>query len=201
MDFSLVRKLLILGDSGVGKTSILQCFDDQEFCEAHISTIGIDFMFKNIKYKDLKTKKKSEVRLQIWDTAGQERFRTITNAYFRGANGIMVVYDVTSTPSFNHVHKWMKDISNMAPLNVPVILIANKADNNRYREISKEDGEVLAEHYNIPFFEVSARSGLNVELAFNELIKMLMEQKEEYERKGITLSSPNKNRRIKCCNK
>eukprot|EP00636_Phaeomonas_parva_P012025 CAMPEP_0118876434 /NCGR_PEP_ID=MMETSP1163-20130328/17132_1 /TAXON_ID=124430 /ORGANISM="Phaeomonas parva, Strain CCMP2877" /LENGTH=203 /DNA_ID=CAMNT_0006812043 /DNA_START=45 /DNA_END=656 /DNA_ORIENTATION=+ len=158
--FDMQIKLLMIGDSGVGKTCLLLRYASQTFSKSFITTIGIDFKIKNI---DLDGKR---IKLQIWDTAGQERFRTITTSYFRGAQGILLVYDVTDRNSFNSVQNWVNQIQQSADAQVSRILIGNKCDMEEKREVSRQDGEQLAAMLGIQFFETSAKDDLNVEEAF-----------------------------------
>merc|ERR1712032_667118 len=145
-------KLLLIGDSGVGKTCILFRFSDDAFNTTFISTIGIDFKIKTI---DINGKR---VKLQIWDTAGQERFHTITTSYYRGANGIMLVYDITNAKSFDNIHNWLRNIEQHASEDVEKMLLGNKCDMEDKRVIPKQRGEMLAREHGIKFFETSAKS-------------------------------------------
>ncbi|CAM9135712.1 unnamed protein product [Ascophyllum nodosum] len=158
--FDMQIKLLMIGDSGVGKTCLLLRYANDSFSQTFITTIGIDFKIKNI---DLDSKR---IKLQIWDTAGQERFRTITTSYFRGAQGILLVYDVTDKKSFNSIRNWVAQIQQHADVAVNKILIGNKCDMDEDREVSKEEGANLAAEYGIQFFETSAKNDINVEKGF-----------------------------------
>eukprot|EP00752_Nemacystus_decipiens_P001864 g1796.t1 len=158
--FDMQIKLLMIGDSGVGKTCLLLRYANDSFSQTFITTIGIDFKIKNI---DLDSKR---IKLQIWDTAGQERFRTITTSYFRGAQGILLVYDVTDKKSFNSIRNWVAQIQQHADVAVNKILIGNKCDMEEDREVSKEEGAQLAAEYGIQFFETSAKEDKNVEKGF-----------------------------------
>ncbi|XP_072349049.1 ras-related protein Rab-8-like isoform X2 [Scyliorhinus torazame] len=152
-------KLLLIGDSGVGKTCLLFRFCDDAFNTTFISTIGIDFKIKTVEFDGKK------IKLQIWDTAGHERFRTITSAYYRGAMGIMLVYDITQEKSFDNVKNWIRDIEEHASTDVERMILGNKCDVNEKRKVPKERGEKLAIDYGIKFLETSAKSSLNVEEA------------------------------------
>jgi len=158
--FDMQIKLLMIGDSGVGKTCLLLRYANDSFSPTFITTIGIDFKIKNIQLDG------KRIKLQIWDTAGQERFRTITTSYFRGAQGILLVYDVTDRNSFTSIRNWVAQIQMHADVNVNKILIGNKSDCQDQRVISYEEGASLAKEYNINFFETSAKQDLNVEKAF-----------------------------------
>jgi len=172
--YDYLFKLLLIGDSGVGKTCVLFRFSEDAFNATFISTIGIDFKIRTI---DLDGKK---IKLQIWDTAGQERFRTITTAYYRGAMGIMLVYDITNEKSFDNIKNWIRNIEEHASQDVEKMILGNKCDMNDRREVTKERGEELAIEYGIKFMETSAKASINVEEAFYTLardIKAKMEKK------------------------
>ena len=159
--YDYLIKLLLIGDSGVGKSCLLLRYSDDSFTSSFITTIGIDFKIKPIMVRD------SKAKLQIWDTAGQERFRTITTAYYRGAMGILLVYDVTDEASFNNVSNWMRQIDQNAAENVNRILIGNKSDvSSHERQVTFEQGQNLADNYGIKFFETSAKENHNVDKAF-----------------------------------
>jgi len=170
-DYDHLFKLLIIGDSGVGKSSLLARYVDDVFTESYISTIGVDFKIRSLYLTDEKSGKEKHVKLQAWDTAGQERFRTITSSYYRGAHGILVVYDITDTDSFDHVEEWLSEIDRFAQSEVRRILIANKCDAEKRRVVSTEQGEELAAKYDIPFTETSAKESTNVEEAFLIMVK------------------------------
>eukprot|EP00301_Raphidiophrys_heterophryoidea_P016413 c25984_g1_i1.p1 GENE.c25984_g1_i1~~c25984_g1_i1.p1 ORF type:complete len:207 (+),score=38.96 c25984_g1_i1:78-698(+) len=168
--FDTTIKLLLIGDSGVGKSCLLLRFSDNSFTPSFITTIGIDFKIRTI---DLDGKR---IKLQIWDTAGQERFRTITTAYYRGAMGILLLYDVTNEESFQNVRSWMKNIQENAADAVNKILVGNKCDLADKRKVDFAKGKALADEYGIPFFETSAKSNLNVEEAFIQITKDIMKR-------------------------
>ncbi|KAG1928424.1 EH domain-binding protein 1-like protein [Pimephales promelas] len=153
-------KLLLIGDSGVGKSCILLRFADDTYTESFISTIGVDFKIRTIEL-DGKT-----IKLQIWDTAGQERFRTITSSYYRGAHGIIVVYDVTDQESYNNVKQWLKEIDRYASENVNKLLVGNKCDLTTKKVVDYTTAKEFADSLGIPFLETSAKNATNVEQAF-----------------------------------
>ncbi|CAL8350140.1 unnamed protein product [Arctogadus glacialis] len=153
-------KLLLIGDSGVGKSCLLLRFADNTYTETYISTIGVDFKIRTIDM-DGKT-----VKLQIWDTAGQERFRTITSSYYRGAHGIIIVYDVTEQESYNNISQWLQEIERYACQNVSRLLLGNKCDLVAKKVVASSTAQELASSLHIPFIETSARSSDNVERAF-----------------------------------
>ncbi|RXH94851.1 hypothetical protein DVH24_024535 [Malus domestica] len=153
-------KLLLIGDSGVGKSCLLLRFADDSYLDSYISTIGVDFKIRTVD-QDGKT-----IKLQIWDTAGQERFRTITSSYYRGAHGIIIVYDVTDQESFNNVKQWLNEIDRYASENVNKLLVGNKADLTANKVVSYETAKAFADEIGIPFMETSAKNATNVEQAF-----------------------------------
>ncbi|KAJ6664208.1 hypothetical protein lerEdw1_008426 [Lerista edwardsae] len=177
--YDYLFKLLLIGDSGVGKTCLLFRFSEDAFNTTFISTIefkltqyisyaGIDFKIRTIELDGKK------IKLQIWDTAGQERFRTITTAYYRGAMGIMLVYDITNEKSFDNIKNWIRNIEEHASSDVERMILGNKCDMNEKRQVSKEKGEKLAIDYGIKFLETSAKSSINVEEAFFTLARDIM---------------------------
>ncbi|KAL5728891.1 WD40 repeat protein [Ranunculus cassubicifolius] len=159
-EYDYLFKLLLIGDSGVGKSCLLLRFADDSYLESYISTIGVDFKIRTVE-QDGKT-----MKLQIWDTAGQERFRTITSSYYRGAHGIIIVYDVTDQESFNNVKTWLSEINRYASDHVNKLLVGNKCDMTSNKVISYETGKALADEMGIPFLETSAKNATNVEQAF-----------------------------------
>jgi len=159
-EYDYLFKLLLIGDSGVGKSCLLLRFADDTYTESYISTIGVDFKIRTIQL-DGKT-----IKLQIWDTAGQERFRTITSSYYRGAHGIIVVYDTTDSESFEHVKTWLHEIDRYASENVNKLLVGNKSDLTSKRQVETESAKEFADSVNIPFLETSAKNATNVEDAF-----------------------------------
>ncbi|XP_054877021.1 ras-related protein Rab-8B [Poeciliopsis prolifica] len=166
--YDYLFKLLLIGDSGVGKTCLLFRFSEDAFNATFISTIGIDFKIRTVELDGKK------IKLQIWDTAGQERFRTITTAYYRGAMGIMLVYDITNEKSFDNIRNWIRNIEEHASADVEKMILGNKCDMNDKRQVSKERGEKLAIDYGIKFLETSAKSSINVEEGFLTLARDIM---------------------------
>jgi len=170
-DYDYLFKLVLIGDSGVGKSCLLLRFADDAFTESYISTIGVDFRFRTVKI-DQKT-----VKLQIWDTAGQERFRTITSAYYRGADGIIMVYDVTSGDSFEHVNDWLKEVNRYASEGTCKLLVGNKSDRTTDKVVTAEQAKEYADDLGIAFLETSAKSAQNVEEAFLTMAGELIKQR------------------------
>ncbi|KAM3594209.1 uncharacterized protein V6R79_004208 [Siganus canaliculatus] len=167
--YDVLFRLLMLGDSGVGKTCMLRRFTESEFDPSHISTIGVDFKMKTLQIDGLK------VRVQIWDTAGQERYHTITKQYYRRAQGIVFVYDITNKMSFQHLAKWASDVDEYAPDMVQRILVGNKADEELTRQVTTEQGSKLAETYGMEFFETSASTGSNICESFTRAAELVLQ--------------------------
>jgi len=166
--YDLLFKLLLIGDSGVGKTCLLFRFSDDAFNTTFISTIGIDFKIKTVELGGKK------IKLQIWDTAGQERFHTITTSYYRGAMGIMLVYDITNAKTFENISKWLRNIDEHANEDVEKMILGNKCDMEDKRQVNKERGDSIAREHCIPFLETSAKSNINVETAFMDLAQAIL---------------------------
>ena len=164
-------KILTIGESGVGKTCILRRFVEDKFLKNHLATIGIDFKTKTVKIKN------KDIKLKIWDTAGEERFRNITTQYYKGADGIVLVYDVTDGSSFEKIKDWMDQItSNTTKDNIGLVLLGNKCDFEE-RAVTEEQGNKLGEELKISYFETSALSGQGIKEAFEQLTKDIMKIK------------------------
>ncbi|KAL4429927.1 hypothetical protein ABPG74_000293 [Tetrahymena malaccensis] len=171
-DYDHLFKLVIIGNSGVGKSSLLLRFSDDQFNESYLTTIGVDFRFRTLPIDQ------KQVKLQIWDTAGQERFRTITSAYYKGADGIVMVYDVTSENSFQDIDKfWISEVESYAEKNVELLLIGNKSDLDK--QVSTQTAQEYAKSKNMEFFECSAKTADSVQQAFLTLARKLMNKKEQ----------------------
>jgi len=166
----VIVRLLTLGDSGAGKSSLLLRYTQGEFACEYMPTIGIDFRLKNIEVNG------RTVKVQVWDTAGQERFRTITHNYYRGAHGIALVYDTTNEISFYNIKKWIQDVRTYAESNVNLVLIGNKCDLENEKAIPKEKGQEIADEYDVKFFETSAKENINVQEAFSCLVNMVCDR-------------------------
>jgi len=162
-------KIVLVGDSGVGKSNILSRYINDEFYHESKSTIGVEFCTRTLFIDDF------VIKIQIWDTAGQERFRAITKAYYRGSHGIIVVYDITSRKSFDNIIKWMFEFEENVDKTSVVLLVGNKCDLVKNREVSYEEGQEFANKNNFLFIETSALNGNNVENAFVSLIKNIIE--------------------------
>ncbi|KAL5248647.1 hypothetical protein ACHWQZ_G017733 [Mnemiopsis leidyi] len=168
--FDYLFKLLLIGDSGVGKTCILFRFSDDAFNSTFISTIGIDFKIKTIELHGKK------IKLQIWDTAGQERFQTITTSYYRGAMGIMLVYDITQSSSFGNINKWLRNIEDHATDNVAKLILGNKCDMEARRVVPTDQGEQLAKSKGLKFLETSAKANINIDKAFTMIAEDILQK-------------------------
>ncbi|KAK2961224.1 putative GTP-binding protein YPTC1 [Blattamonas nauphoetae] len=169
-EFDYLFKLLLIGDSGVGKSCILLRFADDTYTGTYIATIGVDFKIRTIQLNG------KVIKLQIWDTAGQDRFKTITSSYYRGANGILVVYDVTNRDSFQNINMWMKEIDNYGSEGTVRVLIGNKSDLANKRAVEYDQGKQLADSMSIPFLETSAKTASNVDSAFQTMSEEILKQ-------------------------
>ncbi|EPY26771.1 hypothetical protein STCU_00687 [Strigomonas culicis] len=159
-EYDYLFKLLLIGDSGVGKSCLLLRFADDSYTDSYISTIGVDFKIRTLNLDG------KVIKLQIWDTAGQERFRTITSSYYRGAHGIIVVYDTTDMESFKNVKTWLNEIEKYASENVNKLLVGNKSDLVTKKAVDTQVAKEFADSLGIPFLETSAKNATNVEEAF-----------------------------------
>lgn len=166
-DYNHLIKLLVLGDSAVGKSSLLMRFCDDKFEQNFVITIGVDYKMKTIERHNKK------LRIQVWDTAGQERFRTITPAYYRSAMGVIMTYDITDENSFNNVEFWMRNLAAHGDAEVQCVLVGNKADLESKRQVPRERGEDLARKYDMQLFETSAKTASDVDSAFNHIADLV----------------------------
>ena len=160
-------KIIIVGDSGVGKTNLITRFASDKFDKNSRATIGVEFLYKTLKIN------KEIFKIEIWDTAGQERYKSIASAYYKGARGAIVVYDITSEDSFKNIDLWIEEVKSKAANNLQIMLIGNKSDLFADRKISKEKGIDKARSLNVFLFEASALDKTNVNEAFNRLIREL----------------------------
>ncbi|XP_039265809.2 ras-related protein Rab-8B-like [Styela clava] len=201
-----ICKLAIIGDSGTGKTSIIQRYVQNTFSPSHIATIGVDFQEKKVRIAN------RVIKVKIWDTAGQERFRSLTKGYYRGAKGILIVYDITVRKSFDRLEMWVRNVKKWADENTICIILGNKCDREDFREVSKEHGENIAKQYDM---ETSAKDAININGAFQCLIENVIEENkdkiaeynekndngvyENIELRDTTTPSPIPANRKKCC--
>ncbi|KAL5101958.1 hypothetical protein RYX36_006285, partial [Vicia faba] len=163
-EYDYLFKIVLIGDSGVGKSNILSRFTRNEFCLESKSTIGVEFATRTLQVEG------KTVKAQIWDTAGQERYRAITSAYYRGAVGALLVFDITKRQTFENVLRWLRELRDHADSNIVIMLAGNKSDLNHLRSVSTEDAESLAEKERLSFLETSALEALNVEKAFQTIL-------------------------------
>ena len=205
-------KIVLVGDSGVGKTQLLSRFSRNEFTLESKTTIGVEFCTKTITNEDGKV-----IKAQIWDTAGQDRYRSVASAYYKGAVGALLVYDITKTESYENISKWMEEIEKNGSESIVLMLIGNKSDLAKSREISQEDAAHYAEQNNMALIETSALDSTNVDLAFDIIIKEIYkqtvqrdqsvaqdtnEQPIEQPTKGVSLTRPKPEQKEKkkgCC--
>ena len=190
-----VYKILLLGDSTVGKTCFLMRYTDNTFQEIHMSTIGLDYRLKTMTLNSGK-----QVKVQIWDTAGQDRFRAITKNYYKGAHGIILIYDVTNQQTFENVTNWINQIKEEASEKVTIFLVGNKIDDEKNRKVETEEGEKLAKDFQLKFYETSAKTGINVEVTFKDLVQIIDEVSAQNNTlKGGKLNGGGKGGGKKCC--
>ena len=198
LDKGTTFKILTIGESGVGKTCILRRFVEDKFLKNHLATIGIDFKTKTLNINN------KEIKLKIWDTAGQERFRNITTQYYKGADGIVLVFDVTDDGSFEKIRDWMAQIqSNTQQDDLGLVLLGNKCDVEP-RVITEEQGNKMAEELNINYFETSALNGQGINEAFEHLARDIMKKKgvgEVHKDGGVGLNNNKQKKEDKggCC--
>lgn len=170
-EFDYVFKLLVVGESGVGKSSIVLRLTDGSYNECFNSTIGVDFKIKTINLDG------KIIKLQIWDTAGQERFRAITSSYYRGADGVIVVYDCTNQLSFLSVEKWLEETDRHTGGNIEKLIVGNKCDLSVRKAVDYTAASEYAKSLNIPFLETSAKNATNVEQAFVTMAERMKNRK------------------------
>ena len=200
-EYDLLFKLILIGDSYVGKSNILLKYLKNQFNENSKTTIGVEFGTKNIIINN------KRIKIQIWDTAGQERYRSITSAYYKGAKGALIVYDITRKNTFDNIDKWITDLKLNSDKNICIIILGNKSDLIDKREINKNDGIKKAEMYKTAFLETSALNGDNISKAFDELIEQIVinnknifqDDNENEIDKGVNLNDEKNNNNKKCC--
>ena len=201
--YDVLFKIILVGDTSVGKTNIINKYIKNEFKEDFYATIGVEFSHKQFIVDNHK------IKAQIWDTAGQERYKAITRAYYKGAKGAFIVYDITRKETFNNIDKWRNELISSCNKEVTIMLVGNKCDMEEKREITKEQGEEKAKSFGFSFIETSALSGENLEKGFEMLIKEIY-LKYKVEQRGsdnsndfgggaeeIKIGKTNKNK--KCC--
>jgi len=203
-DYDYLFKLLLIGDSGVGKSCLLLRFMDETYSDSYISTIGVDFRIRSIEADG------KHIKLQIWDTAGQERFRTITSSYYRGANGIIVVYDISDKESFENLKQWLQEIERYASNKVTISLIGNKSDLKEQRQVSKSEAGEFAQYNDMDFLETSAKDNKNVGKFFVQIALKILEKEDAntmaqtrkhniYSEESIKIKTAQNNQNNGCC--
>jgi len=169
-EYDYLFKILLLGSQGVGKTSLLARFADDEFLESYRTTVGVDFKIRTIEIDD------KTIKLQLWDTAGQERFKTVTNTYFRGAHGVILVYDVTDAKTFSQINDyWLNEVESNAPANAVLMIVGNKCDLGN-RAVDVKQASTFAKSKEALFLETSAKNATNVTEAFHTLAKAIKDR-------------------------
>ena len=195
-DSCRLYKILLLGDSSVGKSCLLLRYCDDSFQDIHLATIGLDFRLKTINLENNK-----KIKAQIWDTAGQDRFRAITKNYYRGANGILLIFDITDRSSFEHIRNWIEQIKEEAPEQIIIYLVGNKIDNENNRVVTNEEAKKLAEEFKLKYYETSAKNSINVDTTFLDLIKEIdsLYSTLDVDNNGMAINRMKKPKK-KCCN-
>ncbi len=195
-------KVVIVGDSGVGKSNLIKRFTTNEFNENSKATVGVEFLSKSYKIND------KIFKIEMWDTAGQERYKSITAAYYKGAKGALIVYDTTSEKTFENVDKWLSEIKEQTNKDIKLIIVGNKIDLKDKKVISTEKAKTKAKELGIPLMETSAKDATNVKEAFNDLLKEMycelsqalqyVEQQNLENKNGIQLDVEEKKKKS-CC--
>ena len=158
--------IIVLGDGAVGKTSLLKMYAEGKFQESHMATLGLDYVSKAYTPPNAST----ELAVKIWDTAGQERFRTLTHAFYKQANGVVVAFDITNEDSFKNVRKWMESIYEHADANICKVMVGNKIDLEDERKISAKEAKDFAAQYKMKYFEASAKKDIGIAEFFETLM-------------------------------
>ena len=168
VDCDIKLKIMLIGDTNVGKTSLIKKYCNDEFSKNYISTIGIDFQ---VKYLNINKKK---IKVQIWDTTGQERYQILAKNSFNSSDGFIIVYDITNRKSYNNINNWIEQINEAAPSHSKSVIFGNKNDLNNSRQVKLNEGKELAKKYNYKYFETSAKDGINLNEGFETLFKEIM---------------------------
>jgi len=194
MNYDKTIQLLVIGDSSVGKTSLITRYTNGTFKEEYLATVGLDY------YSKVEAINNQTINIKLWDTAGQERYKALTQNYFRNAEGVLLTFDVTNTESFNNLKDWIGSIkTNMESKNIflPLIIVGNKIDMEEAREINKEDAEKFVSDNNYKYFETSAKTGEGVDDAIRDLVNQVLNQGDQLDdhkieaRKSVQLKDAN----------
>jgi len=207
-EYDYLYKVVLIGDSGVGKSNLLSRFTRNEFNLETKSTIGVEFATRSIQAEG------KTIKAQIWDTAGQERYRAITSAYYRGAVGALLVYDISKHATYKNVERWLAELRENADRNIVIMLVGNKSDLRHLREVPTEEAKDFAEKNKLSFIETSALDSSNVELAYQNILTEIYhimsrppplaadddetDQPSKGERLDLTPEAPNKDPGCKC---
>jgi len=168
MDYQYVYKLIIVGDTGVGKSCLVSKYCTKKFNALHEMTVGVDFGSTVVEI--MKDKIPIRIKIQLWDTAGQEAFRSITRSYYKSSSGVILCYDITRMDSFEHITQWLEDIRSICHQNTPIILLGTKCDLESKRVVSTEMVQQFAEQHNLLFHEISSKTNINVTESFTDLL-------------------------------
>ena len=185
-EYNYLFKILILGDSFVGKTNMLKRFLDDEFESNTKETVGVEYGSKNFTME-----KGDVVNAQLWDTAGQERYRSMTKAYYKGAKGALLVYDLTRRSTFDNIDNWIIDLKTNCDKDMLIMIIGNKSDLEEERDVSKDEAQAKAEQYNIAYMETSAKNGDNINKAFHEIIEQIYNNADLMAKNDATIGENN----------
>ena len=188
--YDMIFKIVLIGDSSVGKTNILSKYISDEYDPDTQATIGVELSTKNYTFDN------NEVKVQIWDTAGQEKYRSITSSYYKGAHGCLLVYDITRKVTFENIDKWLAEIKLSSNNEINMVLIGNKCDLEDKREVSIEEAQNKAKLLNMAFMETSALNGTNVEKAFNELVNNVYQNNKQIFHQDVNIRIDDKDKGV-----
>ena len=189
-NYDMIFKIVLIGDSSVGKTNILSKYILDEYDPDTQATIGVELSTKNYTFDN------NEVKVQIWDTAGQEKYRSITSSYYKGAHGCLLVYDITRKATFENIDKWLAEIKLSSNNEINMVLIGNKCDLEDKREVSIEEAQNKAKLLNMAFMETSALNGTNVEKAFNELVNNVYQNNKQIFHQDVNIRIDDKDKGV-----
>ena len=189
-NYDMIFKIVLIGDSSVGKTNILSKYISDEYDPDTQATIGVELSTKNYTFDN------NEVKVQIWDTAGQEKYRSITSSYYKGAHGCLLVYDITRKATFENIDKWLAEIKLSSNNEINMVLIGNKCDLEDKREVSIEEAQNKAKLLNMAFMETSALNGTNVEKAFNELVNNVYQNNKQIFHQDVNIRIDDKDKGV-----